>query len=79
MYTHKSIFHWKLCSRFQPNEIDTNSMKSTWPTQTQNLHTQRESYSICSHWARTGLVYMLGSRWVLWGFALGPRSFFFFL
>ena len=44
----KPIFHWKLGSHWVPNanEIDTNNMKSTWPTRTLALRTQHELYSI---------------------------------
>ena len=62
----KPIFHQKLCLRGLPNvnEIDTNKMKSTWPTRTQATHTQCKPYSTRLRW---------GSRWpfgLAFGFAL---------
>ena len=62
--TLKPIFQQKLCSCWQPNEneIDTNNMKSTWPTRNSPIQT-------IFHQVALGLV--LGSR----GFALGLRAF----
>ena len=59
-----SIFHQILRSRWVPNanEIDTNNMKCTCPTQTQLYRIKRKPYSTGSR---------CGSCWVLYRFALG--------
>ena len=56
--TLKPIFHRKLHSCWLPkaNEIDTNNMKFTCPTQNQLSRTQHEPYSTISRW---------GLRWTL--------------
>ena len=48
----KRIFHTKKRLRWLPkaNEIDTDNMKCTYPTQTQLAHTQRELYSTGLGW-----------------------------
>ena len=57
IYNITPIFHQKTRLRWvaNANEIDTNNMKSTWPTQIQPSRSQRKLYSIRSRW---------GSRWV---------------
>ena len=46
------------------NEIDTNNMKSTWPTQAPMRRDPMRPYSTCSHW---GLLWVdWDSRWVDW-------------
>ena len=60
--TYKPIFHQKLRLRWLLNarEQETNNMKSTCPTQTQPLRTQRELF----HWVALGLAFgIIGSCW----------------
>ena len=48
--TAKPIFHWKLRSLTNANEMNTNNMESTWPMPALRLGTQRDLDSTCSRW-----------------------------
>ena len=82
----KSIFHWSetgFVLGTQSREQEINNMKSICPTRNLPLHTQRELYSIGSHWVSCWAF--LGLRWALFAqvghysltivVALGPQGF----
>ena len=64
----KPIFHQKTCSGWLPNanEIDANSMKSTWPMRCQREIAQCELHSASLRWV---------SCWVDWYFRWVRKAF----